>query len=461
MNIKFLGAAETVTGSCYLVETDKVQFLIDCGMFQGEEVFSRNFLDFEFDAEKLDFVILTHAHMDHSGLIPKLFRKGFRGKVFMTPPTVGITELLLMDSAKIQEKSTNFKKQYAEILYDAVDVLTATANFFAIQFDEWHEMPNFDLSFKFIPAGHILGAASIQISLSGKNIVFSGDLGRVEQSIVPAPDYSAIKEPIDYVVMESLYGGIDHTSRSETAVKFITKVNETIDRNGNVIIPCFALHRSQELLELFSYASREGLINKSVQIILDSPLAISLTKLYTSYSSYFNDEIYFEHNNVSTDTVSGKGRFSGQNLSFSRTHRQSLRLLSRSDSVIISGSGMADGGRILMHLASGLGKKLNSVMFVGFQAPGTLGREIVDGATSVVINNKKIQVKAEIVRFDGFSGHAGNSELLKWLNKFDRNALKNVFLTHADLERSKVFSDQISQLGYNPIIPEWKSNFEL
>lgn len=471
MTIKFLGAAETVTGSSFLVDTGKTRFLVDCGMFQGPDVEDRNYLPLEFDARELEFVILTHTHLDHCGLIPKLTRNGFRGKIYMTPPTAALAEIILLDSAKIQEQSKPGNR-----IYESQDAQNAIANFASILFEETIK-PSEDVSITLIPAGHILGAASVVIETNEKRIVFSGDIGRVEQSIVKdayVPESIKNKE-VDYVVMESLYGGVEHPEHSESIKKLIDEINATLDSDGNVIIPCFAVHRSQEILEILKYAFENNHISQDVQVYLDSPLAIAATKIYTYHSEHFNDKYKILGEEVRYTTGSGnkaysegdsgkilqQNRFQFDNLQFIRHHRQSLGLNKRKRSIIIAGSGMAAGGRVMHHLAANLEDPKAGVIFVGYQAEGTLGRELVEGETQVVINKKQLNVKAKITLISGFSAHADDSDLHDWLNQFTMAEKSKVFLVHAELERSQALAREFTESGFEPQIPEWNETITL
>ena len=459
MKLKFCGAAGTVTGSCYYIEGGGKKFLVDCGMFQCVGVEERNNVDLPFNPREIDFVILTHSHIDHSGMIPKLFRRGFRGDVFMTPPTAAITRVLLMDSAKIQEKNNE------GIIYSTEDAIQAINNFRSYNYFEGVNLSS-DISFSFVPAGHILGAASICLEVEKIRILFSGDLGRRDQSLIKSFfEYDIPQFDPDYIISESLYGNSMHEDRENSTTKLLDIVNATIARDGNVIVPSFALQRTQELVEMFKFAKMVKEIKKDVQFFLDSPMAISITEIYTQFSEQFNES--YRHNDMLVEfggsklqdkpkfafVAENRNRLQFDDLRFVRKLKQSLKVTAKTRNVIIAGSGMADGGRIVHHLYSGLEKGNNSVVFVGFQAEETLGRQLVDGAKSVFINRKEIKVKSEIYYLRGFSAHADQQDLKDWLKSFTSDKLKKVFLVHGEVQVTKEYGEILGKEGYNVEIP--------
>jgi len=461
LKLSFLGAAETVTGSCYLLETTKYKLLVDCGLFQGQDVYQRNFEDFVFRPEEIDFVLLTHAHMDHSGLLPKLIKHGFVGKIFLTPPTAQLSEILLLDAAKIQEINFNRRDMGdgnstpMDIIYTTFDSLNTISSFVSVNFDESIPLAD-DLSVKFLKAGHILGAGSLLIETEGKRIMFSGDLGRKDEAIIE-PFFMADerKLDVDYVVMESLYGGVTHQRREDASRELIGIVKNTIERSGNVVIPSFAVHKTQELLEIFKYAFEKGELDPEIKVVLDSPLALRATGIYENNTTYF-DPVKYDMTNSRLRNL-----FKFDNLKITRTHKQSLKFGIKNKTVFIAGSGMAEGGRVIRHLINHLPHKNNAVIFVGYQAEGTKGREILEGASEVYLDGKSVKVNAQIERIEGFSSHADNQDLLLWLNNFNQKNIKKVFLTHADPERSEAFYMETKGKGYDPYIPKWKEVVEL
>jgi len=463
MNITFLGASETVTGSCHLVESDNTKFLIDCGMFQGLGVESRNRLDFKFDPSEIDFVILTHAHLDHCGLLPKLIKHGFAGKIYMTPPTAEITELILKDSAKIQEgNARHVKKQFglsderATSIYDTVDSLNTIAKFESIRFNST-KIISPGVRFKLVRAGHILGAASVLIEIENKLIVFSGDIGRNDQALIKKFqldewNFDNNEKKIDIVIMESLYAGLTHPMKNVSEEELISIINETHSRDGIVMIPIFSLHRLQQIEKILESGINNNVISKDVQIFSDSPLGNKTTSVYTQNTPHLNDEFRSFVLNKKHNTTNEK--YFG-NIRIIRHHRESLGLLRKKKAIIMAGSGMAVGGRIISHLHAGLKSSSNSVIFVGFQAEGTLGRKLVDGSKEVEIFKHKIKVNAKVHYLKGFSAHADHDDLMMWLGSIPKKESTKVFLVHAELERSKLFKSILDKKGINAIVPKW------
>lgn len=454
-NLKFFGAAQTVTGSCYLLQTKDKNFLIDCGMFQGTQVKHLN-EKFEFDPSTIDAVFLTHAHIDHSGMIPKLYREGFVGKVYSTHESHELTEILLYDSAKIQENNLKYGRVDSGSLYDTVDVDSYVKSMETVVLNEWVDIMG--LRVKYIRAGHILGAASILIESEGTRILFSGDIGCKEQSLVLPYEY--LNDEVDYVVMESLYGGQEHDSRQHSIDDVIKIINETEKRDGNVMVPSFSVHRTQEIVAYLVEAFKGNRISQDVQIILDGPLGLSATEIYTRALSSYSDKMVRDYRYV----YSGKeinSIFTDNHIFKVFDNFVSKRLVKKTRKVIIAGNGMAHGGRIMNYLYKGLPKEKNSVIFVGYQAEDTIGRMIQDGDKYVRINNKNVKVDAQIYSMKGFSSHAGNSDLLDWFEDKRSERLKKVFLVHADIDRSQAFKIQIENQGYDVEIPSLNSSYKL
>lgn len=448
VSIQFLGAAGTVTGSSYLVRSDNATFLVDCGMFQGPDVEDRNFEPFEFDPTELDFVLLTHAHLDHIGLMPKLTRAGYRGPIYATYHTVQIGEIIVLDSAKIQEN--NYAKGIPatssgriELLYDNMNSQQVIDQFEIVNWDEEFN-PVDGVEVKFMKAAHILGAACIEVEIEGKKIAFSGDIGRKNHDLIDDfdPDYRA---EVDYVVMESLYGGQHHPPRPESVGQLMDIVRRTVERGGSVYIPCFAVQRTQEIVNDFKRAKESGALPEDLQVWLDSPMAQRVTEIYTAALDHAKDSLF---------------NFDG--MRYVKYYRQSMKLSNRRGVVVIAGSGMANGGRILSHLANNLHNKKNSVIFVGFQAENTIGRELSEGAKTITIDETDFKVKAEIHHLHGFSAHADDSDLMRWLNRYTSPRLKRTFLVHAEPERSETFQDEMNFKEIDhPYIPAWKEVVEL
>lgn len=463
MNISFLGASETVTGSCYLVESGDTKLLVDCGMFQGVGVESRNKLEFKFDPREIDFVLLTHAHLDHCGLLPKLVKNGFKGKIYLTPPTAEIAQLILMDSAKIQEGNERRDKDGdVKAIYGTNDSLNTISKFESIRFNvEKNITPN--IRFKFIRVGHVLGAASILLEIEGRLIVFSGDIGRRDQTIIKKFkldewSFEDNKSDVDFVVMETLYAGLRHPARSESEDELIEIINKTIERNGNVMIPVFSLHRLQEISNILIKAYDKSEINQDVQIFSDSPLGNKVTDVYTSNP----DELDGDFGALAHEkryNEGGKKHFGV--IQIVKHHRHSLGLTKKKNAVILAGSGMAVGGRIISHLYSGLKSPSNSVIMVGFQAEGTLGRALAEGSSEVEIFKHKVSVKAKIHYLRGFSAHADHDDLNMWLDSIPKKDSTKIFLVHAEEERSKLFEDKLKGDGLDAVVPKWNEIYTL
>lgn len=453
IQIEFHGAAKTVTGSNYLVKTEKGNFIVDAGMFQGPDVEYRNLEQYAYNPAEADFVLLTHAHIDHSGMLPKLYKNGFRGKIYGTNHTIQIATLLLMDSAKIQEN--NFKRgetfgkytDKVEYVYNSFDAEETTRLFESVHFsDEFEPIPG--IKVKFIRAGHILGAASIEVDIEDSNgnkkIMFSGDIGRKYSPLIDTfdPDY---RSNPDYVLIESLYGSSVHPNRNDNVEDMIRVINETLDKGGNVFIPTFSVQRTQEVLHDLKLAQEEGKLDKNQPVWLDSPLAQKVSYIYLT-ALHGKDESLFTFDS----------------LRFVKRSQQSRALTKKKGQIILAGSGMADGGRILSHLQEGLANPRNTVLFVGYQAEGTIGRQLKEGAREIVIDKTKVAVKARIVAYEGFSAHGDKEDYKMWIERFHTDKLKKVFLVHAEEEQSEAFDKELDKIGImNSHIPDWKESVKL
>ncbi len=428
VKLKFLGATQTVTGSSYLITHDKGRFLVDCGMFQGIKDVDKNLEPFAFDPKSLDFVIITHAHIDHIGLLPKLIKQGFNGKIYLTNATSNIAYHLLLDAAKIQEIGFTEGQMPRLIapgklrgLYNTRDALGAIEKFVATPFDK--EIEEKGVRFKFENVGHVLGAASIKIVVENKTIYFSGDIGRFKHPFLKT--FSLDNKEADYVIMESLYGGKEHEDYENMIKKFIEQMLIIIRRGGDVMIPTFALQRTQEILYNLRIAYQENLIPYNIPVFLDSPLGIRLTNEYSHY--YSGDK------NV---------RFRFDQLRLVERSNRMIKTGGKSK-IILAGSGMCDGGRILSHLVKRLPNEKNALFIVGFQAEGTLGRSIISRPKKIKIYNKLVKISADIFEFYGFSAHGDRKDLKKWLFRFDKEKLKTVFLVHSESEGAEAFKKYI------------------
>jgi metallo-beta-lactamase family protein len=435
VKIKFVGASGTVTGSCYLVSSQNTKFLVDCGMYQGPVVEARNLEEFPFNPAEVDFVLVTHTHIDHIGLLPKLVRHGFQGKIYCTYHTAQLAEILLYDSAKIQEN--NFKagvpwKHAGEValIYDTKDVDETVQRFEVVEFGEQFN-PASDVQVTYVPAGHVLGAASLHVVVEDTKIAFSGDIGRVKQDLIPSFPETTDFQP-DYILMESLYGGEEHPARHESVDELTRLVRETVKNGGSVFIPSFAVQRTQELLNDFKIAKQSGALPKDLQVILDSPMAQRVTSVYAAALDHTGDSLF---------------NFDG--LKYIRNSKKSAKYSRKTGQVTIAGSGMADGGRIVSHLAANIGNPKNTVAFVGYQAEATLGRELVEGAKDVIIDKMMFKVKAQIVQLGGFSAHGDTNDYLAWLKRYPTNNIKKIFLIHAESARAQAMQQVLAEQGIN------------
>jgi len=452
LKITFNGAAKTVTGSCHLIETDNVKFLLDCGLFQGKEKVEELNRKFSFKPQEVDFVILSHGHLDHCGRFPFLVKKGFRGKIYATKGTIDIARLILMDAAQVMEENLKTENRRRlreglppkELLYTLDDVFDVFDFFVPIEYSRWYEVGN--VKFRLRDAGHILCSSFVELEIEGKKILFSGDLGAENKPLIREPE---IPEKSDVILIETTYGNREHKSYEESVKEFEEAVLETFERGGVVLIPTFALERAQDVIYLLKKIYEKGKLPKC-KIFVDSPLAISITRVFKRHKECLRE-------NVRSGDI-----FDFPYLEFTRTVEESKRINEyRGVGVIIAGNGMCTGGRILHHLKHRLWDKRNSIIFVGYQAEGTLGREIVEGAKKVKVFNERIAVKAEVFTINGFSSHAGRSGLLNWLRKGVKEESK-VFLVHGEEKAAKSFATLVnSELGLQPIIPDIFASFSL
>lgn len=466
MKISFLGAAKTVTGSCFHIETDTCSFLVDCGMFQGSSADeARNHDPFPFNPADLDFVVLTHAHVDHSGRLPKLYIDGFQGPIFATKATAELCAIMLPDSGHIQEfenEWVNRKRERAGLppvrpLYTVRDAIDCIRLFKRVRYYEEIRI-NDRIRMKFNDGGHLLGSSIVELWVreNGREIklVFSGDLGNRDMPILRDPD---IIESADYVFIESTYGNREHVRSDNKADKFLEIIRSTKEKGGNVIIPSFAVGRTQEIIyELFKQHEKNDEELKQllqIPVYVDSPLAVSATEVFRNNLDCFDEEAreYIKNGDNPLD-------FPG--LRFTRSAEESKALNESKESlIIISASGMCEAGRIKHHLKHNLWRKESSIVFVGYQAAGTLGRRILDGAKKVRIFGEEINVDARVEMLEGLSGHADQTGLISWLKSF-RQKPRNIFVVHGEEEAVKQFGDLIfRELDIVPIAPEYGESF--
>lgn len=465
MKVTFMGAARTVTGSCYILEHEGVRFAVDCGMHQGnKEIEGRNRNLDSYDAKNIDFILLTHAHIDHSGLLPAVVAKGFRGAIHCTAPTKDLLEIMLLDSAHIQEMEAEWAntkarrkggKQIVQPLYTTSDAEKAIPLLSSVEYGTTFEpAPGIRVTYK--DAGHILGSAFIEVEYvqDGKNtrIVFSGDLGRPEQLIVNDP--SEI-ECADYLFLESTYGNRDHKDEQNSLDELAEAIAYSYKNREKVVIPAFAVERSQQIIYSLFLLHKQGRLPHDMPVYLDSPLAIRATQIFRSHPEFFDEKTkkYLE---------SGENPLDLPNLKFTESRDQSQAINEkREPAVVISASGMANAGRIKHHLRHNLWRPGASVVFVGYQGVGTPGRKIVNGASQIRIFGEEIAIKARVFTINGFSGHAGQSEILKWLETMTGKSVK-ILLVHGEAEVQKEFAALIrDRFGFEVHIPEYMEELEL
>lgn len=464
MKVTFLGAARTVTGSCYYVETETKHFLVDCGMFQGKEE-DLNDRPFEFDVSSIDFVLLTHAHIDHSGRIPKLVKEGYKGPIYCTKATADLCSILLPDSGHIHEMETEWinrkraraGKKPVQPLYTAEEAQESLKYFNYLFYGDILKIDD-NISVRFNDAGHILGSSIIEIWIRegdhSTKLVFSGDIGQKNQPILRDP---TIVEDADYVFIESTYGNRLHEAGQDRVERLCSIITKTVQRGGNVVIPSFAVGRTQELLYHINKLKEDRVRNylDGVKVFIDSPLAISATKIFEENPQCFDEEAL-------ELLKSGDNPFEFEDLYFTKTTEESMEINSiTSGAIIISASGMCNAGRIKHHLKYNLWRPECTVLFVGYQAEGTLGRLIKDGAKKVKIFGDEIGVLAEIDYIEGFSGHADRDGLLEWLEGFKEKP-KKIFIVHGEEESSREFAELVEkQMGIKTVIPKLGQTVEV
>lgn len=456
----FLGAARNVTGSRFLLEANGTRLLVDCGLYQERELAARNWVPFPASPGTLDAVLLTHAHLDHCGLLPKLVREGFKGKIYCTEATAELIRITLMDSAHIQEEDALLKKRrheregrsgpYPEIpLYTVRDAESVFPLLEPVRYTEEVTLAR-GMSARFCDAGHVLGSSMILLQLMERNelrtMLFSGDIGRPDQPILEDP---TVFSQADYIVVESTYGDRVHEDRDTGIEELAQVVNATAKAGGQVVVPSFALERSQEVLYYLNRLMLEGRIPR-LKVFLDSPMAVSVTEVFKRHPELFDKD-------MKGFVRRGKSPFSFSGLSMVSTVEDSKAIGEVNGShVVIAGSGMCNAGRVKHHLVNHISGPENAVLFVGFQAPGTLGRQIVDGAREVRIYGQNYLVRANIVQINAFSSHADKDELLRWLSAVKR-APAHTFVVHGEHDTTLRFADLVGQkLGWAVTAPEYR-----
>ncbi len=453
--LQFLGAARTVTGSKTLLTAGETKVLVDCGLFQGLKEFRlRNWQDLPVDPKTIDHVVLTHAHIDHTGYLPRLVAQGFAGTVWATAGTHELCDLMLRDSAHLQEEEAAYanrrgysKHHPALPLYRTVDAERALERFRAIGFGERTRLsPTVELTFR--PAGHILGSAIVELAVrrgdESRSVVFSGDLGRYDSFLMKDPE--AIPPPADYLVVESTYGNRDHDDK-DPRPRFAQLIERIVREKGVLLVPAFAVGRTQEILLLLKNGMKDGTIPR-IPVHLDSPMAIDATEIYCRHTA----EQRVEHDHRGQG---GCAYFFGE-LHLHQSVEDSKRLGALDGPrVIVSASGMATGGRVLHHLKKRLPDARNAVLFVGYQAPGTRGRSLVDGAETVKMLGDVVTVRATIDKIDALSAHADRSELVRWTSTLGGRAPRRTFVTHGEPEAAESIAQVYrDRHGWDVVVPD-------
>lgn len=451
-SLTFLGGAGTVTGSKTLIEHRQTKVMVDCGLFQGLKVWRLlNRQPLSEDAAGISAVIITHAHLDHVGYIPLLVKKGFTGPIYATPPTIDLARIILLDSAKIQEEDARManlggytRHAPAEPLYTVGDAEASLDFFVPVEDEVWTTLAE-DFKFRFHRNGHILGSCVAEISIAGETIVFSGDMGREHPILLEPP---AIMNEADYLVMESTYGDRDH-ALSPTDAELASIVNEALQREGNLIIPTFAVERAQEIMYTLHELKSKNMIPKSVPIYLDSPMGIDATDVYMKYPKWHT--LSSETCRAICNETIRVGEF-----------KETLELLKDKQSkIIIAGSGMLTGGRALEYLKAYVQDESTTVLFVGYQAEGTRGRAMLSGADRIKIHGKYYTINARVREITSFSGHADRTELINWLGRFTIKPRK-IFLNHGELNSSDALRMLIKEkFGIEAQIPLLNTRVEL
>jgi len=449
LKISFLGGAGTVTGSKTLVESNGKRILVDCGLFQGlKELRNMNWAPFPIEPDTVDAIILTHAHLDHCGYLPVLIKNGYKGKIYCTEPTEELAQIILLDSAKIQEEDAeranthNYSKHpKAKPLYTVQDVQHTMKHFSSQSFNETIVIDE-EISFQFLNNGHILGSAFVDLNIADKKFIFSGDIGRTEPMLL----YPAKKiKTADYIILESTYGDRLHP---ETNVKeeLLKVVQETYDNRGILMIPSFAVERTQEIIYLLYQLAEEEKLPK-MQIYLDSPMGVNATNVYNKYHELQNISNY-EINRMYED------------VRFVNTYEESKALvMDKSPKIIIAGSGMMEGGRILHYLNNHIDNDRNTLLFVGFQGEGTRGRAITEGTREIKFFGEYRKVRCQIRNLTSLSAHGDQSEMMEWLKHFEK-APKTIFLNHGELHQSDSLRVKIeTELKWEVEIPHLNSSY--
>ncbi|MCR4869585.1 MAG: MBL fold metallo-hydrolase [Lachnospiraceae bacterium] len=465
MKITFLGADHEVTGSCHYVEVGDKKFLVDCGMEQGPDIYENQ--EIPVAASGIDYVFVTHAHIDHSGLLPLLYSHGFRGQIFAQEATCALCDIMLKDSAHIQMSEAEWKNRKAkragegevEPLYDMEDVLGVLKLFVPVHYHKKVKVCD-EITAEFYDAGHLLGSASISIDLTeGENhrtVVFSGDIGNPNRPLIKDPEYLT---RADYVLMESTYGNRDHVKDADFAVGLAKIIDETLSLGGNLVIPAFSVGRTQEILYNIRRIKEEKLltyVNPAFPVVMDSPLAVEATNVYKLNVTECFDDKAIDMISKGINPIS----FPGLKVAVSPDESKSINF-DQTPKVIISASGMCEAGRIRHHLKHNLWRSNSTILFVGFQVPGTLGFNLLNGAKEVRLFGEEVKVAARIENLPGISGHADHGKLLEWIGAFEKPVQK-VFVVHGDDDVVDKFAGEVqATTGFQAIAPYSGDSFDL
>ena len=463
MQVTCLGAARTVTGSCYLLEHETVSLMVDCGMFQGgKDIEKRNFARGKYLPQGLKYILLTHAHMDHSGLIPRMVKEGFKGKIICTKATFELCRIMLRDSAHIQEMEAEWQSRKnlrsgqkpVEPLYTMEEAERSLTLFQPVDPGECLKIgPDIEVCFHL--AGHILGASILEIRYQDKGaahkVIFSGDMGRKEALIVADPENI---EEADFLFVESTYGDRQHKTIEESRAELISAIQEGIKNGEKIIIPAFAIERTQEILYMLHEFRKNNKI-PSIPVYVDSPLAIAATEIFRKYPEYFDEE-------MAKLVAQGENPLDLPELIFTRTAEESMAInRHKGPAIIIAASGMCDAGRIKHHLKHNLWRPGAQIVITGFQAQGTLGRAIVDGVKKVRILQEEVIVRAKVHTIGGFSAHADQKDLLAWISHF-KNPKLQVFVIHGEESASLALAEIIRNTFHFQVqVPQWLETLSL
>ena len=464
MKLTFIGATHEVTGSCYFLEAAGKKFLVDCGMEQGPDQYENR--EIPVALSDVDFALLTHAHIDHSGNFPLAYAKGFRGPIYATAATCDLCDIMLRDSAHIQMFEAEWRNRKGKRngqpefvpAYTMEDALGVIRLFVECDYNKVIELAE-GIRVRFVDAGHLLGSSSIELWVTEdgveKKVVFSGDIGNLEQPLIKDPEYI---DTADYVVMESTYGDRSHGERPDYVQELVEILRRTFRRNGNVVVPSFAVGRTQEMLYFLRKIKADNLLPEypDFEVYVDSPLAVQATNIFKGHYVECYDEEAMELLDQGINPIA----FPGLKLSITSDESRAINMDDHYK-VILSASGMCDAGRIKHHLKHNLWRPESTIVFVGYQAVGTLGRALLEGAPEVRLFGEDIKVYAEIVRMSGISGHADNEGLMRWASSFKEKPA-HVFVTHGEDQVCEVFAERLRQeLGYEVLTPFSGTIFDL